>query len=400
MKYIIKFLLIATTIITVTNAKEVGVVNTDILLVKKYPIDTAKKLSFYKMNDLIDILSEQEDNQNNKWYKTNNGFVKAQYVIKKSNLPKFIDESMVDFNKNAIQLIVYNLNAKKALLQLQKNLKNEKNLYIQKTKKAQVVYLVNFQSYKDAKQKQKQISQYYKTCFITKIRNLTSKKNNLVKTIVNIPKKIKSLSVPKQKYEEFDYKDINIEDEVATIDVDKQMAEFDDDNEADKKTQFQNNSKDLYTVNKVQTLNFSNNKKEKIIKKELDNIEEIKVTKILNKKKKEKLIKPIKEILHKRETKSENNYYVNNGDETKKYKTKSRFNLRVFDHSKKIKKPKPETFNNNYFKNEVKVVKPVVMETIKPKIEEVTIEKIIPAKKVEVIKANLTDKIENLLIGL
>jgi len=256
-------------------SNEIAVVNTDVLLIKKYASENSRKLSFYKMNDLIEVIDTEVgiENKDVMWHKTKKGYVKSKYVILQSNLPQFLDKNDVEFDKYVIQLIVYNPNVSRGLIKLQKTLQNENNIYIQRNKKSTVAYLVNFKNYSAALKKQKEIKKYYKTSFISKIKNnlkkdinfekipikevvtkqdndadeevlkekviivkpkkeQTNKKiNNAKKTIklyVEKPKKISPKSLNYYDDDEFSSLDKNIEDEIGNFDIDKRMKEFEE----------------------------------------------------------------------------------------------------------------------------------------------------------------------------
>jgi hypothetical protein len=176
--------------VSVLNAK-VGIVDTDILIIKSEANDNAMKFGFYKDNQVINIQKEVFGVNNNTWYKTKRGFVKAKYVILESNLPEFISSDDVDYSKNALQLIVYQSTVTDSLQKLRKILKNEKYLYLEKSKNVFVIYIANLRSYSDAKLKQLEIKKYFKSAFITKIKDkrVNAKVKNYTKYSSYTPKK-------------------------------------------------------------------------------------------------------------------------------------------------------------------------------------------------------------------
>jgi len=169
---IIKKVFLVVFISNFAYATQVGVVDTDILLIKKNPSNTSVKFGFYKINKVIDILSSSEGiDSEDMWYKTPRGYVKSKYVILEKDLPKFISEDEIDYSKNALQLIVYQSTVVESLQKLRKILKDEKYIYLEKTKNVFVIYLVNFESYSMAELKRKEIKKYFSSAFITKIKD-------------------------------------------------------------------------------------------------------------------------------------------------------------------------------------------------------------------------------------
>lgn len=219
----IKKLLVITSLFLTSLFAEVGVVDTNVLLIKKEPSENSVKFGYYKMNQVVNILGEHEgiDNED-RWFKTKKGYVKAKYVILEKYLPQFIDISEVDFDKNALQLIVYQSTVVESLRQLRKNLKNEKNLYLQKSKNVFVIYLVNFDSYKDALAKKNELSNLYPSSFITKVKSKSSskkeniipsktKKEKIIKTIerVELDESLPSLAIADLESEEISFEEID-----------------------------------------------------------------------------------------------------------------------------------------------------------------------------------------------
>ncbi|MCP4969851.1 MAG: hypothetical protein GY932_04530 [Arcobacter sp.] len=179
MKSIIKVFFVNILFISALFA-EVGIVNTHVLLIKKEPSSTSVKFGFYRMNDSIEVLSEEQGLDNEyRWFKTSRGYVKADYVILEKDLPQFLDDSQVDFTKNALQLIVYQTSAVGHLKNLRIKLRNENNLYKRKSKNVYVIYLTNFNSYSEALQKKKELAYEFPGSFIIKIKQ---KNNSQVKT--------------------------------------------------------------------------------------------------------------------------------------------------------------------------------------------------------------------------
>ena len=168
----IKKIMLFMLIFTYANSAEVGVVDTNILLIKKYPSENASKFGFYKMNTVIQILETVKSiDGDDMWHKTKRGYVKSKYVILEKNLPKFISSNEVIYSKNALQLIVYQDTVVESLQKLRKILVNEKNIYLEKTKSVFVIYLANFSSYTAADLKRKEIKSYFSSAFITKIKD-------------------------------------------------------------------------------------------------------------------------------------------------------------------------------------------------------------------------------------
>ena len=157
-----------------------AIVNTDILLIKKTPSIDSITTSYHKRNEKITLIKNQPILGNNKelWYKIENGYVNANYIILENNLPKSLTLKDIDPNKNAIQLISYNINAVQSLMTTRILLKNEKNIYIKNTSKHVVVYLVNFDSYDEAKVKSKNLKKYFPSNYVRKVK--ISQKNNLI----------------------------------------------------------------------------------------------------------------------------------------------------------------------------------------------------------------------------
>ena len=159
-------------IFSYANSAEVGIVDTNILLIKKYPSENSSKFGFYKMNKVIQILDTVESIDGyDTWYKTKRGYVKSKHVILEKNLPKFISPNEVIYSKFALQLIVYQDTVVESLQKLRKILVNEKYIYLEKTKNVFVIYLANFSSYTAANLKRKEIKSYFPSAFITKIKD-------------------------------------------------------------------------------------------------------------------------------------------------------------------------------------------------------------------------------------
>jgi hypothetical protein len=191
---LIKSFVVVSLLFTSTLYAEKAIVDTNVLLIKKEPSEASVKFGFYKKNDSIETIGEYDGIDNDsRWYKTQRGYVKADYVILEKYLPQFIEESQVDKSKNALQLIVYQSTVVKQLNELRKKLKNETDLYLQKSKKVYVIYLVNFDSYSDALKKKKELNNLFPGSFITKVKKSSgiakesksdySKKRQAVKNI-------------------------------------------------------------------------------------------------------------------------------------------------------------------------------------------------------------------------
>lgn len=207
MKFIKKILILNLFLVGSLFA-EMGIVDTNVLLIKKEPSEASVKFGFYKKNESIDVLGEVEgiDNED-RWFRTKKGYVKADYVILEKYLPQFMDEKEVDFNKNALQLIVYQTSVVQGLKELRKKLKNEKNLYKRRSKNVNVIYLVNFDSYSSALEKKKELAKLFPTSFITKIK-AKSTRNNIAK----VEKNIESIKPKVNLYEEESAVPLEIED--------------------------------------------------------------------------------------------------------------------------------------------------------------------------------------------
>lgn len=197
--YIILFSLVSTLF-----AKTLGVVDTNVLLIKKEPSNSSAKLGFYKHSTFITILNHHQGlDSNEKWIETDKGFVKAQYVLEDEKLPKIIEYKDLDETKTAIQLVVINKDAKAIIYKYRQQLQSEKNLYIKTTKRAKVLFLVNIDSYADAKVIQKRIKKHFKDAFIT---NFKPRKKVVLKE--KIPRKDVP-RVKKVKNEEIDMDEID-----------------------------------------------------------------------------------------------------------------------------------------------------------------------------------------------
>lgn len=148
-------------------AKE-GYVDVNVLLIKKYPSDESIKLGYYSKYSDIDVLDTLDGIDNNdKWYKTIKGYVRAQYVTLNEDLPKLLMVEDVDTSKNAVQLAVYPKSAKNSFKDAIKKLIGEENIFMEETSRAKVLYLVNFPSYRDAVNKLKEVP--FKG-FVTKVK--------------------------------------------------------------------------------------------------------------------------------------------------------------------------------------------------------------------------------------
>ena len=230
MKKITWVLLIS--IVSVLFANDIGVVNTNVLSIKKEASNSSKKLGFYKHSTFIDILEEHEGlDSDEMWLETKKGFVKAQYVLQDSKLPKIIDASQLDTSLRAIQLAVFTKDAKALVYSYRNKLKGEKNLYIKETSKAQVLYLVNIDSSNEAKEIKQRVRKNFKDAFITKIKSsqtLTPNINKIKKQVIKEkPKKATSTKSAGDNYNgDIDMNEIdNIieslnDDNIESIDLD------------------------------------------------------------------------------------------------------------------------------------------------------------------------------------
>jgi hypothetical protein len=130
---------------------ENGMVDVNVLLIKKSPSDKSVKLGYYEKDEIINILSNKNGIDNDDiWYETKKGFVRKKYVIP---VPTQLTIKEVDINKFAIQLIVYNKKALRSLKYGIRLLSGESDFYLEQTKKANVLFLVNFDSFKQARNK-------------------------------------------------------------------------------------------------------------------------------------------------------------------------------------------------------------------------------------------------------
>ena len=196
----LKAICISSLIIPSIMFSNTAVVNTDILLVKKKPSNKSSNNRYYEMNKVIDIQEKVSGlDTSEKWYKTNNGYVKAKYILLDKDLPQFIDESEVDYDKYALQLIVYKSTVVQSLVKLRKLLVNENNIFLQESKNVYVIYLVNFDSYHSAFSKSKDIKNIFRTNFITKIKKVKQKIKQINNELLSREKKLQSLVKPKKE---------------------------------------------------------------------------------------------------------------------------------------------------------------------------------------------------------
>jgi hypothetical protein len=175
-------------------AKE-GYVDVNVLLIKKHPSDESVKFGYYKKYTPISIIDIFEGIDNDdKWYKTDRGYVRAKYVVLYEDLPQLLTPDQVDTSKNAIQLAVYPKRAKNSLQDAIKKLIGEENVFVEMTSKANVLYIVNFPSYRDAVNK---LDDVPFRGFVTRMKL----KNNYVTTEpkVQTPKKVIVKKAPVKK---------------------------------------------------------------------------------------------------------------------------------------------------------------------------------------------------------
>jgi len=286
-------------------SEEVGIVDTNILLIKKHPSDNSARLGFYKTNTVINIESTTEGiDDEQKWYKTKRGYVKARYVILEKDLPKFISADEIDYNKNAIQLIVYQNTVVQSLQKLRKILINEKNIYLEKVKNVYVIYLANFSSYKEANKKRDEILKYFSSAYITKIKdrrtdkqreNSLILKNNIDK--VNEPikkealvvkdkeiKKVKVIQKENLKFKEANKYSNNANEMISKEELDALKNDIEEIKINKPKKRVQSIQKDVIKIEKVVVVPI----KKDIIKVEQTTVKPIKKDKIIVNKKETK----------------------------------------------------------------------------------------------------------------
>jgi len=179
-----KLICMASLIIPSILLANTAVVNTNILLVKKKPSNQSTNNRYYEMNKVINIQEKVDGlDSDEQWYKTPNGYVKAKYILLEDELPKFISKDEVDYSKYALQLIVYKNTVVQSLVKLRKLLKNEDNIYLEETKNVYVIYLVNFDSYRNALNKSNKLKRIFTTNFITKVKNDNNIKNEVEENV-------------------------------------------------------------------------------------------------------------------------------------------------------------------------------------------------------------------------
>jgi hypothetical protein len=160
---VIKIVLILSTLVYAKDSykkdiSSLGVVNTHTLSIREKASVESKIITYVKEGARLPIIKLVLGSDNRKWIKTTKGYVKAKYITQKYK-PK--GGLVVDYSKYAIQLVSY-FGGKKHLHMTKQKLPNEKNLFIKKiSDKVYVVYLVNFNSKKEAQQKQQDIKHIF-----------------------------------------------------------------------------------------------------------------------------------------------------------------------------------------------------------------------------------------------
>jgi hypothetical protein len=153
-----KKILLSLCLLVVSLFAKEGYVDVNVLLIKKDPSDASVKFGYYEKYEKITVVDMIDGIDNDdKWYLTNRGYVRAKYVILDEQLPKLLTPNEVDTTKNALQLAVYPKRAKNSLKDAIKKLMGEENVFVEETSKAKVLYLVNFPSYRAALNKLEEV---------------------------------------------------------------------------------------------------------------------------------------------------------------------------------------------------------------------------------------------------
>ena len=201
----LKTICIASLIAPAMLLANTAIVNTNILLVKKQPSNKSGNNRYYEMNKVIEVQEEVSGLDNDdKWYKTSKGYVKAKYVLLDGELPEFLEEDEVDYSKNAIQLIVYKSTVVESLVKLRKILRDEDSIYLKESKNVYVIYLVNFDSYRDALNKSNSLKRDFTTNFVTKLRKQKKVLKIETKDKIDTPSDIEKLIKENFKDEEIE----------------------------------------------------------------------------------------------------------------------------------------------------------------------------------------------------
>jgi hypothetical protein len=167
-------------------ARDIGVVDTNVLLIKGDASNKSSKLGYYRNGEIIDILEKVDGlDSDEKWLKTPRGYVKEAYVIEDSELSKLVNNKQIDGTKKALQVAVVNKEQQYILFKHRNLLKDQNNVYIGETKRALVLYLVNYDSYADAMDAKIKISDRFPDAFVTNLKSKTPSnkkvKNNIKK---------------------------------------------------------------------------------------------------------------------------------------------------------------------------------------------------------------------------
>jgi len=184
------------------------IVNTDILLVKKMPIDSSKTIKYYKKYNEINYKYNIIYKNNIKWLQLKDGFIKEKYIIYKNNLPKLLKINDINTDNYVIQLVTYKNPDIYNTIKTRVLLKNEKNIFLRKTDEHIIFYLVNFKSISVAKKKSAQLMKLFPNNYIRKIKKLLPKdKNNIFNLNFNKENENKIINNKKDILKSFLYKD-------------------------------------------------------------------------------------------------------------------------------------------------------------------------------------------------
>jgi hypothetical protein len=178
-------------------ARDIGVVDTNVLLIKGDASNKSSKLGYYRNGEIIDILEKVNGfDSDEKWLKTPKGYVKEAYVIENSELPQLVNDEQIDGTKKALQVAVVGKDQRYILFKHRNLLKDQNNVYIGETKKALVLYLVNYDSFSQAMETKIKISDHFPDAFVI---NLKPQKS-LIKIIDNkiVKNKPKENSIKKE----------------------------------------------------------------------------------------------------------------------------------------------------------------------------------------------------------
>jgi hypothetical protein len=172
-------------------AQDIGVVDTNVLLIKGDASNKSPKLGYYRNGEIIDILEKVNGfDSDEKWLKTPRGYVKEAYVIENIELSQLLNDEQIDGTKKALQVAVVGKEQQYILFKHRKLLKGYNNVYIGETKKALVLYLVNYDSFAQAMETKIKISDHFPDAFVINLRPQKSSTTIVGNKIVkNKPKK-------------------------------------------------------------------------------------------------------------------------------------------------------------------------------------------------------------------